>query len=91
VIFNAKIYKDLLTKKNTSEKDPKVAPWSTPEQHDADSEFVELDVPVKKIWSIMEGNKKLRVQPPTSQSELKRSTRTTITPEIILLRCTICC
>ena len=65
VIFNAKIYKDLLTKKNTSEKDPKVAPWSTPEQHDADLEFVELDVPVKKIWSILEGNNsEYSLQPP---------------------------
>ena len=87
------MYKNFLMEKSTSDKDHGVASRCTPGQQDAaESKFVELDdVPLKKVWSILEGNKKLRVQPPTSQSELKRSTRTTITPEIILLRCTICC
>ena len=71
------MYKDLLTERSTSEKDPGVAPQSTPEYQDAaDSEFVKLDdVPVKKIWSIPEENEELRVEPPTPQSELRRSTR----------------
>ena len=68
VVFNEKkMYKDLLTEWSTSEKDPEVAPRSTPEQQDvADSEFVELDdVPVKKVRSILEENEELRVEPPT--------------------------
>jgi len=84
VVFNEKkVYKKLLTKRNTSEKDPGVAPQSTLEQQDvADSEFIELDdVPVKKIRSIPEENEELRVKPPTPQSELKRSTRMTIASE----------
>jgi len=54
VVFNEKMYKNLLTERSTSEKDPEVAPQSTPEQQDAaDSEFIELDdVPVKKVRSI---------------------------------------
>ena len=73
MIFNEKMYNDLLTERSTSEKDPKVAPLSTPDQQDAaDSEFVKLDdVPVKKIRSITEGNEELRVEPPTPQSELR--------------------
>jgi len=59
-----------------------VAPRSTPEQRNAaDLEFVELDVPVKKVWSILEENEKLRVGSPTPQSELRRSTRMTRAPE----------
>ena len=52
MVFNeTKMYKDFLTKRSTSEKDPEVAPQSNLEQHDvADSEFIELDdVPVKKV------------------------------------------
>ena len=77
------MYKDLLTERSTSEKDPGVAPQSTPKYQDAaDSEFVKLDdVPVKKVWSIPEGNEELRVEPPTSQSELRQSIRTTRVPE----------
>ena len=73
VVFNEKMYTDLLVKRNTSEKDPEVAPRSTLEQHDvADLQFVELDdVHVKKIRSILEGNKELRVEPPTLQTELR--------------------
>ena len=78
------MYKDLLTERSTSEKDLRVASRSTPEQQDApDSEFIELDgLPIKKVRSILEGNKKLRVEPPTPQSELRRSTRTIRAPEI---------
>ena len=77
------MYKDLLTERSTSEKDPGVAPRSTTEQQDAaDLEFVELDdVPVKKARSISEGNEEFRVEPPTPQSELRRSTRTIRAPE----------
>jgi len=43
VVFNEKkMYKDMLTE-STSEKDPGMAPQSTPKQQDAaDSKFVEL-------------------------------------------------
>ena len=59
-----------------------MAPRSTPEQQDAvDSKFAELDVPVKKVRSIPEENEELRVEPPSPQSELRRSTRMTKTPE----------
>jgi len=61
VVFNKKkMYMDLLTVRNTSEKDPRVASWSTLEQQDAlESKFMELDdVPVKKVRSISEGNEK---------------------------------
>ena len=46
---------------------------STLEQQDAvEMEFIELhDVPVKKVWSIPEGNEGLRVEPLTPQSELR--------------------
>ena len=84
VIFNEKkMYKDLLTERSTSEKDPGVAPRSTLEQEDAtDSEFIELnDVPLKKVRSIPEGNEELRVEPPFLQTELRRSTRTTRVPK----------
>ena len=43
-----------------------------------ESEFIELDdVPIKKVRYILEGNKELRVEPLTPQSELRRSTRIT--------------
>jgi len=49
------MYKDLLMERSTSEKDLRVASRSTSEQQDAaDSEFVKLDVPVKKVRSIRE-------------------------------------
>ena len=55
------MYKNLLTKRNTSKKNPGVASWSTPEEQDAaESEFIELDdVPVKKVRSIPKGNEEL--------------------------------
>jgi len=62
VVFNEKkMYKDLLTERSTSEKDPKVTPRSTLEQQEAaDSEFVEFDdVPMKKDRSIPKENEKL--------------------------------
>ena len=66
VVFNEKMYKDLLTVRSTSEKDPEVTSRSTQEQQDAaDSKFVELDVPIKKLHSISEGNEELRVEPLT--------------------------
>jgi len=82
VVFNEKkMYKDLLTE-STSEKDPEMASWNTRGQRDAaESEFIELDIYVKKVWSIPEGNEELRVEPPTSQSELRQSTRTIRAPE----------
>ena len=59
-----------------------MASRSTPGQQDAaKSEFVKLDVPVKKVLSILEENEELRVEPLTPQSELRRSTRTTKAPE----------
>jgi len=39
------------------------------------------DVPVKKAQSIPEGNAELGVEPPTPQSKLRRSTRTTRAPK----------
>ena len=84
MVFNEKkMYKDLLTERNTSEKDPRVASQSTPEQQDAaELEFVKLDdVPMKKVRSIPEENEKLRVEPPILQSELRQSTRTTRAPK----------
>ena len=68
VIFNErKIYKDLLTERNTSKKNLRVVPRSTPEQSSAaDSEFVELDdVHVEKIRRIPEENELSRVEPLT--------------------------
>ena len=59
MIFNEKkVYKNVLAKRSTLEKDLRVAPRSTPEQQSnaADLEFVKLDVPVDKIWSIPKGN-----------------------------------
>ena len=67
MIFNKKkMYKNLLTGRSTSEKDPGVASQSTPEQQNVmDSEFVKLDdAPVKKVRRISEWNKELRVEPP---------------------------
>ena len=83
MVFNEKMYKDLLTERSTSKNDPGVTPHSTPKQRDvADSEFVELDdVLVKKVRSILKGNEELRLGPPTPQNELRRSTRTTRAPE----------
>ena len=83
VINEKKMYNDLLTKKSTLKKDPRVASRSTPRQQDAaESEFVEIDdAPVKKIQSISGGNKKLRVEPLIPQSELRRSTKTTRAPK----------
>jgi len=83
VVFNEKkMYKDLLTERGTSEKNPRVASRSTPGQQDAtELEFVELDeVPMKKVRSILKGNEEFRVEPLTPQSELRRSTWTTRAP-----------
>jgi len=69
VVFNEKkVYKDLLTERSTSEKDPRVTSQSTLGQQDAaELEIIELDdVSVKKVHSILEGNKELRAEPPTS-------------------------
>jgi len=79
VVFNEKVYKDLLTERSTSEKDLRVASRSTLEQRDAvKSEFVEFDDAfVKKVRNIPNGNEELRVELLTPQSELRRSTRTT--------------
>jgi len=62
VIFNEKnVYKDLLTERSTSKKDLGMTSRTTPGHQDAAmSEFVELDnVPVKKVQSILKGNKEL--------------------------------
>ena len=68
MVFNEqKTYKDLQTKRSTSEDDPGVAPRSTPElQGTADSEFVELeDAPMDKVQNIPKGNVESQVVPPT--------------------------
>ena len=71
MVFNEKrVYKDLLTDRNTLEKDPRVSSQSTPEQDAADSEFVELDDVHAKVRSIPEW-KRLRVEPPTPEGELR--------------------
>ena len=63
VINKKKMYNDLLMEKSTLEKDPEVASRSTPEQQNAaESEFVELDVPVKNVRNIPEGDEELRVE-----------------------------
>jgi len=94
VVFNEKkMYTDLLTERSTSKKDPVVASRRTPEQQDiADSEFIKLDdFSVKKVQSILEGNEEFRVEPPTLQSELRRSTRTTRALKKYSPSYTICC
>jgi len=84
VIFNEqKMYKDLQTERSTLKNDLGVAPQSTPEQQSTGNlEFVELeDAPVDKARNILKGDVESQVEPPTPQTELRRSTRQTKAPE----------
>ena len=80
MVFNErKVYKDLLTERSTPEKDLGIEQSTTEQQSSAtDSKFVEIDdIPIENSWSILEENEKSRVEPPTPQSEVRRSTMQT--------------